>query len=227
MKPNLKLNSHSVFRLHLILTYNFSRNRKNALIFSLFLFTFFLKHQFWKSKKIPIVDVPNNLFNFPGPLKEVNYNPISHYSQTLFLEFGGLRKAVPDIILMSASDNDFEWKLNYLNASLNFIAERLKKLTKTNEKFGPIEKEQNHVIGKFGILKNGDSDERNKNMEFFLESLGIWYQKLKNFYNLEREFATKECWKRMRDLENQIARRIYQIQQGELCEQSSGLLRLR
>ena len=227
MKPNLKLNSHSVFRLHLFLTYNFSRNRKKALIFSLFLFTFFLKHQFWKSKKIPIVDVPNNLFNFPGPLKEVNYNPISHYSQILFLEFGGLRKTVPDIILMSASDNDFEWKLNYLNDSLNFIAERFKYLTKTNENFGPIGKELNQVVSKIGILKKRNSEEQNQNMEFFLESLGVWYQKMKNFYNLEREFATQECSKRMRDLENQIARRIYQIQQGELCEQSSGLLHLR
>ena len=224
-------------------TFFISRTSKNhkIIILSVLVIIFLLLCLFFehKSKKLPIIDVPIKFFKPPGPFKSVIDHPISPKSQTLFLEFGALRMTIPAIILISASDSDFVWKLKYLNASLNFITDRLKNLALANEKFEPIREELTEVDYKLEFLKKsnsrrkinlnnfGELQSKSPNFEPFLESLGDWYRTMKNLYNTEMAFEIKECSKRLRDLENQIAHRIYQVQHGELCEQSSGLLQLR
>ena len=184
-----------------------------------------------KSRKIPSVH-----FKPPRPLEVVTGYSISQKKQTLFLEFGALRKTIPAIILMSAGDFDLNWKINYTAAAIIFMSEQLEKLAQVNKNYEAFKNELselNQKLGQLGFDKNnGFPDQHNNknnipNWSPFLQSLGYWYRRVKTQYDTDMVFEIDECSNRMRDLENQISHRIFQVQQGELCEQSTGILHFR
>ena len=184
-----------------------------------------------KSRKIPSV-----LFKRPRPLEVVTGYSISREKQTLFLEFGALRKTIRAIILMSAGEVDLSWKIDYTAAAIIFMSEQLEKLAQVNKNYEEFKNELSEVNQKLGQLgfdkNNGFPDQHinknnNPNWSPFLRSLGNWYTRVKSQYDTDMVFEIDECSKRMRDLENQISHRIFQVQQGKLCEQSTGILHFR
>ena len=230
----------SVIYLHSISRFRFFTKRKIALVLLITpIFILFLKNfVFSEMEEVPILDVPSHLFNFPGPLKDVALNPIPRGSHILFLEFGALRMTIPAMISMSASETDFDWKVDYLKDSLRFIADRFKSLSETNEKFGPLEPELIEVNNKLNELKKGatsvsrftdfaQNGGEDSKLKIFLESIGNWFRNLVILYKKEMDVSIKECVFRMRNLEHQIAERIYEIQLGKLCTQSIGVLQLK
>ena len=163
----------------------------------------------------------------------INYSskPNSTAENTIFTNFGAVRRTFSEIITMSVSKNSLDRKVEFLEMSLTFVRERLLLLQQTSEQFRLEVQKFSNVESSFDTLKASLDKSSNEpfgsNLADFFTEVGNWLDGTTDEYEQIMSKNIKQCSSEMTRLEEKISRQIYEIQHGELCEKTTKVLLFR
>ena len=154
----------------------------------------------------------------------------------LFTEFGAIRLAINDIIIMAAGKDNPGIKTDFMKISNNFLQERLQSLTETskqfpkdleNQTFLAVENSLNALKQKVNEISSDNGKIFEKGLEKYLIAIGIWFKRISNTYDQVMKQRNEQCSRKMKILEEKISRQIYETQHGEVCKRNTTVLHFR
>ena len=136
-----------------------------------------------------------------------------------FEEFNVLRKVEQSIAYVAATPQELKTRVSYIDSALQFAKERIVNISFVSKGAAA------QFFTLFSSFRNGDFNfNPEAELNVYLNKIGNWFEILKKDYLTRTENYHKNCRKNMTSEEENIAKLIFETQQGQICRKATEVL---